>query len=329
MNSNEKLLVIGGAGYIGSHIVLNVLERGYETTIFDDLSTGIKKNINNDANFVQGSTLSTSDLSELFKKDKYDHVIHLAASKASGESMLNPSKYATNNIIGSLNLINFCAKHKVKSFIFSSSAAVYGIPEYNPIDESHPLRPTNYYGYTKLMIENNLRWFSKLKKMRFATLRYFNAAGYDTKKRILGLEKNPQNLIPIVMEAALGLRKKIDIFGNDYLTKDGTGVRDYIHVSDLTSAHLGAIDYIKREKKNLTINLGSGGGHSVLDIVKKVQEICNVSIRYDFKKRRFGDSDLMTANSELAKKLMHWEAKYSDLDTIIKSTWSVYKSSKF
>ena len=329
MSSNKKLLLIGGAGYIGSHIVLSALEKGYETTIFDDLSTGIKKNINSDANFFQGSTLSISDLSELFKKDKYDHVIHLAASKASGESMLNPSKYATNNIIGSLNLINFCAKHKVKSFIFSSSAAVYGIPEYNPIDESHPLRPTNYYGYTKLMIENNLRWFSKLKKMRFATLRYFNAAGYDTKKRILGLEKNPQNLIPIVMETAVGLRKKIDIFGNDYLTKDGTGVRDYIHVSDLASAHLGAIDYIKRKKKNLIINLGTGGGYSVLDVIEKVQEICNVSIKYDFKGRRHGDSDVVMANSELAKKLMSWDTKYSDLDTIIRSTWSVYKSNTF
>ncbi len=328
MSSNEKLLLIGGAGYIGSHIVLSALERGYETTIFDDLSTGVKKNINNYAKFVQGSTLSISDLSKLFNKDKYDHIIHLASSKASGESMLNPSKYATNNITGSLNLINFCAIHEVKSFIFSSSAAVYGIPESNPIDESHPLRPTNYYGYTKLMIENNLIWFSRLKGMCFATLRYFNAAGYDTKKRILGLEKNPQNLIPIVMEAALGLRKKLDIFGNDYLTKDGTGVRDYIHVSDLASAHLGAIDYIKREKKNLTINLGAGAGHSVLEIIKKAQEICKVSIRHDFKERRAGDSDLLIANSELAKKLIHWEAKYSDLDTIIKSTWSVYKSIK-
>ncbi len=328
MSSNKKLLLIGGAGYIGSHIVLSALEKGYETTIFDDLSTGIKKNINNDAKFVQGSTLSVSDLSELFKEDKYDHVIHLAASKASGESMLNPSKYATNNIIGSLNLINFCANHKVKSFIFSSSAAVYGIPENNPIDESHPLRPTNYYGYTKLMIENNLIWFSRLKEMRFATLRYFNAAGYDTKKRILGSEKNPQNLIPIVMETALGKRHKISIFGKDYPTKDGTCVRDYIHVSDLASAHLGAIDYIKREKKNLTINLGAGGGYSVLDVIKKAQEICKVSIRYDFKKRRAGDTDNLIANFELAKKLIHWEAKYSDLDTIIKSTWSVYKSRK-
>ena len=321
-----NLLIVGGAGYIGSHIVLGALERGYAITVFDDLSTGSVKNINDNIKLVHGSTLSIPALTELFKNNNFDCVIHLAASKASGESMLHPSKYATNNIIGSLNLINFCTNYKIKSFIFSSSAAVYGVPEYTPIDESHPLVPTNYYGYTKLMIENNLLWFSQLKGIRFVALRYFNAAGYDIKKRILGLEKKPQNLIPIVMEAAIGIRKKIDIFGNDYLTKDGTGVRDYIHVSDLASAHLDTIDYIKRENKDLIINLGTGGGYSVLDVVNKVQEICNVSIKYDFVNRRPGDSDIVLANPELAKELLSWEAKYSDLDTIIKSTWAVYKT---
>ncbi len=321
-----NLLIVGGAGYIGSHIVLNAQERGYVTTVFDNLSTGSKKNISNDVKFVQGTTLSISDLSELFENNNFDCVIHLAASKASVESMLYPSKYATNNIIGSLNLINFCIKYQIKSIIFSSSAAVYGDPKKNPIDESHPLIPNNYYGHTKLMIENSLMWFSKLKGIHFAALRYFNAAGYDAKKRILDLEKNPQNLIPIVMEAAMGHREGIDIYGKDYSTKDGTCVRDYIHVSDLASAHLGTIDYIRREKKNLIINLGTGGGYSVLDVVNKVQEVCNVSIKYDFGNRRSGDSDILVANSELAKKLISWEAKYSDLDTIIKSTWSVYKS---
>ena len=324
-----NLLIVGGAGYIGSHIVLEALERGYKTTVFDDLSTGSVKNINNAAKFIEGTTLSLSDLSELFESNSFDCVIHLAASKAAGESMLHPSKYATNNIIGSLNLINFCVKYKIKSIIFSSSAAVYGAPKKNPIDESHPLVPNNYYGHTKLMIENSLMWFSRLKGIHFAALRYFNAAGYDPKERLLGLEKNPQNLIPAVMETVVGVRNKIDIFGNDYSTKDGTGVRDYIHVSDLASAHLGAIDYIKREKKNLIINLGTGGGYSVLDVIEKVQEICNVSIKYDFKDRRHGDSDVVMANCELAKKLISWDTKYSDLDTIIRSTWSVYKSNTF
>ena len=324
-----NLLIVGGAGYIGSHIVLDALERGYTVTVFDDLSTGSLNNISDDVKFVQGSTLSISDLSELFGNNNFHCVIHLAASKAAIESMLHPSRYATNNIIGSLNLINFCVKHKTKSIIFSSSAAVYGVPQKTSIDESHPLVPNNYYGHTKLMIENSLTWFSKLKGIHFAALRYFNAAGYDTKKRVLGLEKNPQNLIPILMEAAIGHREKIDIYGKDYSTKDGTCVRDYIHVSDLASAHLDTIDYISREKKNLIINLGTGSGYSVLDVVNKVQEICNVPIKYDFGTRRAGDSDIVVANSALAKELMSWEAKYSDLDTIIKSTWSIYKSRRF
>ena len=170
-------------------------------------------------------------------------------------------------------------------------------------------------------------WFSKLKGMRYAALRYFNAAGYEIKKRFLGLENNPRNIISIVMEVALGFRKKIDIFGSDYSTKDGTGVRDYIYAADLASVHLDTIDYIKREKKDLIINLGTSGGHLVLDVVKKVQEICNVSIKYEIKDRRRGNSDIVMANSELARTLISWETKYSDLDTIINSTWSVYKSS--
>ena len=323
-----KLLVVGGAGYIGSHIVLDALEKGYKVTVFDDLTTGSKKNLSNAAKFIKGTTLSTSDLLGLFESDNFDCVIHLAANKAAGESMLQPSKYATNNITGSINLINFCANYQISSFIFSSSAAVYGVPEYTPIDESHPVIPNNYYGYTKLMIENNLMWFSQLKGMNFAALRYFNAAGYDTKKRVLGLENNPQNLIPLVMETAIGKREKIHIFGNDYSTKDGTGIRDYIHVSDLASAHLETINYIKRKKKNLIINLGSGSGHSVLDIIKKVQDVSGVSIDHEFQERRQGDVDIVMASSELAKDLIQWETKFSDLNTIIRSTWSVYNSSK-
>tara|TARA_Y100000816_G_C26046474_1_gene548381 strand:- start:72 stop:1049 length:978 start_codon:yes stop_codon:yes gene_type:complete len=323
-----KLLVVGGAGYIGSHIVLDALEKGYKVTVFDDLTTGSKKNLSNAAKFIKGTTLSNSDLLGLFESNNFDCVIHLAANKAAGESMLQPSKYATNNITGSINLINFCANYQISSFIFSSSAAVYGAPEYTPIDESHPVIPNNYYGYTKLMIENNLMWFSQLKGMNFAALRYFNAAGYDTKQRVLGLENNPQNLIPLVMETAIGKREKIHIFGNDYSTKDGTGIRDYIHVSDLASAHLETINYIERKKKNLIINLGSGSGHSVLDIIKKVQDVSGVSIDHEFQERRQGDVDIVMASSELAKDLIQWETKFSDLNTIIRSTWSVYNSSK-
>ena len=321
-----NLLIIGGAGYIGSHVVLEALDRGFDVTVFDDLSTGSRENIQKNVQFVEGSTLSISDLSKIFNTNKFDAVIHLAASKAAGESMLVPIKYAQNNIIGGLNLINACCEHQIKVFIFSSSAAVYGLPQYNPIDESHPLLPANYYGFTKSFIEENLKWFSNLEGMRYASLRYFNAAGYDLKKRVSGLEIDPQNLIPLVMETAIGIRSKIEIYGNDYNTKDGTGVRDYVHVSDLAKAHIDSIEYIHKEKKDIVINLGTGRGHSVLDIISKVSEISHKKIEYTFEDRRNGDTDIVIAKADLAKKLFGWNGQYSDLDTIIKSTWRVYKS---
>jgi len=322
-----RVLVIGGAGYIGSHVALAALDRGYDVTVFDDLSTGLKDNINNNTKFIEGSTLSEFDLYNLFESNVFDAVIHLAGSKAAGESVYKPSKYSQNNIIGGLNLINACFEHKIKSFIFSSSAAVYGTPQYNPIDEFHPLSPTNYYGYTKLVIEENLEWFSNLKEMNYASLRYFNAAGYDLNKRVKGLEIDPQNLIPLIMEVAIGNRQKIEIFGNDYDTNDGTGIRDYVHVSDLANAHIDAIEYIINEKNDLRINLGSGKGYSVLDVIDKVSEISDKDIEYNIVNRRIGDVDVLIAKTDLAKDLISWEGKNSDLDTIIKSTWEIYQSS--
>lgn len=321
-----RLLITGGAGYIGSHVVLHALDSGYDVTVFDDLSTGTRKNINKKTQFIQGSTTSRSDLSNLFKKNKYDAVIHLAASKAAGESMLFPSKYAQNNIVGGLNLINASCEYNIKKFIFSSSAAVYGEPKNNPIDESHPLLPKNYYGFTKLFIENNLKWYSNLRGMRFASLRYFNAAGYDLKKRVPSLEVDTQNLIPQVMETAVGIRPNINVYGDDYNTKDGTGVRDYVHVVDLAKAHISSIKYINNMDKDLTINLGSGTGYSVLDIIKKVEEISKKNIRYCIVDRRRGDPDTLIAKADLAKTLIGWDGKYSCLDIIIKSTWEMYKS---
>ena len=320
-----RVVVIGGAGYIGSHIVLEAIERGYEITVFDDLSTGFKENINENVQFIHGSTLSISDLSKLFKQNRYDAVVHLAASKAAGESMLEPTIYSQNNIIGGLNVINACSDYDIKIFIFSSSAAVYGLPDYNPLDEDHPLSPTNYYGQTKLHIEENLEWFSNLKGIRYASLRYFNAAGYDLKNRVRKLEINPQNLIPSVMESAIGMRTHIEVYGNDYNTKDGTGVRDYVHVSDLARAHIDSIDYICEEKKNLIVNLGNEIGYSVLDVINKLSEISKKRIEYRIVGRRSGDSGTIIANTELAKKLISWEPRHSDLDTIINSTWELYK----
>ena len=319
-----KILVIGGAGYIGSHFIIEALNQGHDLTVFDDLSSGFKGNLNKNIPFYKGSTLSTEELSKVMKIEKYDVVVHLAAFKAAGESMSDPIKYTTNNIIGGLNLIKTCLDNNIKKILFSSSAAVYGTPKYTPIDEMHPVKPINYYGYTKLLIEENLKWYSELKGLKFASLRYFNAAGYDSDQKFLNIEKNPQNLIPIVMECAAGIRKKIKVFGNDYSTIDGTGVRDYIHVSDLARGHLDAIDYLFNKNKNLIINLGTGNGFSVLEVIKATEKISNKNIDYSISSRREGDPDTVIASAKKAKKLINWLPKKSDLENIISSTWKMY-----
>jgi len=320
-----RLLVTGGAGYIGSHVVWESLNQGHDVTIFDDLSTSNQENINLNAKFINGSVTSDLDLFNLFDQSEYDVVIHLAGKKSSGESMVSPQIYAENNIVGSIKLIKKCIDKRIKAFIFSSSAAVYGLPEYVPIDENHKLSPLNYYGYTKLVIENNLQWLSKLSGLKYISLRYFNAAGYDIKKRVISVEKNSDNLIPIVMEVANRTRKNIHVYGNDYNTKDGTGVRDYIHVNDLARAHIDAIRYVIKKKKNLTVNLGTGIGYSVLDIIKKTAHVSNKKINYDVKDRRAGDVGCIIAKSSYAKEVLDWEADLSNLDTIIKSAWEIYK----
>tara|TARA_B100000886_G_C20390360_1_gene477966 strand:+ start:239 stop:1219 length:981 start_codon:yes stop_codon:yes gene_type:complete len=324
-----NLLVTGGAGYIGSHVVLEAIDCGFNVTVFDDLSTGSKLNLDDRVQFFKGSTLSNSDLSKLFNAKEFDAIVHLAASKAAGESMLYPQKYSTNNIIGSLNLLNMCTKHKISAFVFSSSAAVYGYPQSELINEDHPLLPINYYGHTKLQIEENLKWFANLCGFKYASLRYFNAAGYDLNGKVRRLENNPQNLIPIVMESTIGIRSKIEVYGGDYNTRDGTGVRDYIHVSDLAKGHLDSINYILQNNESLTINLGTEAGYSVLDIINKTSEISNQKICYDIVDRRDGDPDTVVANAKLAKQLIGWEPKFSDLNTIINSTWEIYKSQSF
>ena len=319
-----KIIITGGVGYIGSHVALAALDRGWDVTVFDDLSTANKDNINLKTKFVKGSINSKDDLSKLFAHNKYDAVIHLAASKASGESMLNPKKYTHNNIIGSLNILMSCVDHGVKFFIFSSSAAVYGNPRYHPIDELHPLKPSSYYGYTKLSTENSLEWFSKIHDIKYASLRYFNAAGYDIENRIVGKEKNTENLIPLIMEVAKRNKFFIPIYGNDYATKDGTGIRDYVHVSDLAIAHISALEYLRKDSKNLTLNLGSEVGFSVLEIIEKTKNILKVDIPYQVEQRRVGDVAKLVSSCYRAKDIIKWEKKYSDLDTLIKSTWHVY-----
>jgi len=318
-----KILVTGGAGYIGSHIVLSLCDKEYEVIVLDDLSTGNQDAIDDRAEFIWGSTLSSEDTNKAL--NGVDAVIHLAAFKAAGESMLLPSKYSQNNIVATINLINAMIDHNIKIFIFSSSAAIYGYPKYLPIDEKHPLNPINFYGFTKLEIERILQWYNNLTGLKYAALRYFNAAGYDKKGRINHLEKNPQNLIPIVMEVASGYRKKLEVFGNDYDTKDGTGMRDYIHVTDLAEAHCKTIEYLNNHDC-LTINLATGYSYSVLDVIEMTKKISNKEISYNFTDRRDGDPDQLFSISSLASDLLEWEPKFSDLETIIKDSWRVYSN---
>lgn len=292
--------------------------------IFDNLSSGSMENTHQGTQFFKGDILDRKRLDEVLALG-WDGVVHLAAFKAAGESMISPSKYAINNINGTLNVITSAIAHGVMRFVLSSSAAVYGEPEYLPIDEKHPTNPENYYGFTKLEIERNLLWFDSLSDLKFASLRYFNAAGYDPEGRVTGLEQNPANLIPVVMEVATGKRKALQIFGDDYDTEDGTGVRDYIHVSDLAEGHVKALECIDGENRSLTVNLGSGMGFSVKQILEKAREVSGKEIPADTVARRAGDPARLVASSDMALKLFGWKAKQSDLESIVRSTWMAYK----
>ncbi len=319
-----KVLVIGGAGYIGSHVVKELMAKGHKVTVFDNLSSGLKQNLFKENGFIKGDILKTKDLEKAFAKG-FDAFIHLAAFKAAGESMVAPEKYSVNNINGTINILNAAVKYNCLNMVFSSSAATFGEPQYLPIDENHPKNPENYYGFTKLKIEEFMAWYDKLKGLKFAALRYFNAAGYDPEGVLYGLEKNPANLLPVMMEVACGKREKLCVFGNDYPTRDGTCIRDYIHVTDLASAHVMALEYISSKKESLTLNLGTGNGITVTEMLESTRRITGKEIKADYVERRPGDPAQLTAKSDLAKEILGWEAKYSDVDTLIGSTWNAYK----
>lgn len=318
-----KILVIGGAGYIGSHVTRALLDKKYKVCVYDNLSSGRAENIFPEVDFVKGDILDYPFLVKTMNKG-FEGLIHLAAFKAAGESMVKPEKYSLNNISGTINILNAASTCQVQRIIFSSSAAVYGEPQYIPIDEKHQLRPANYYGFTKLEIERFLDWYDRLKNLRYASLRYFNAAGYDSKGRIKGLEKNPENLLPIVMEVASGWRDKLSVYGNDYETRDGTGLRDYIHVSDLAEAHVLAFTYLYQNNKSITVNLGSESGITVHEMITKAREITGQAIPTEIVQRRPGDPATVLASASYARKKLGWKAQHSDLETLIKSTWNVY-----
>ncbi len=319
-----NVLVIGGAGYIGSHVVKELMAKGHKVTVFDNLSSGLRENLFKENDFIYGNILLERDLDLAFARG-FDAFVHLAAFKAAGESMVEPEKYSINNITGTLNIMNAAVKHNCKIMIFSSSAATFGEPQYLPMDENHPQNPINYYGFTKLEIERFMGWYDKLKGMRFAALRYFNAAGYDPEGEIRGLEQNPANLLPRVMEVAAGMKEGMKVFGTDYDTRDGTCIRDYVHVTDLARAHVMALDYITKNDKSLTVNLGTEKGTTVKEIIDAARRITGKAIPAEDVERRPGDPACLYATSKRAKELLGWEPKYSDVDTLVQTTWEVYR----
>ncbi|MDR2520999.1 MAG: UDP-glucose 4-epimerase GalE [Spirochaetaceae bacterium] len=324
-----NILVIGGAGYIGGHVVRELLDAGHRVTVFDNLSSGQECNLFPDAAFIRGDILDSAALDAVCgggQGGAFDAVMHLAAFKAAGESMCAPEKYSLNNINGTINILNAVSRAGIRRFVFSSSAAIFGEPRYLPIDEAHPANPENYYGFTKLEIERILAWYDRLKNIRHASLRYFNAAGYDAAGRIHGLEQNPANLIPIIMETAAGLRPGFAVFGRDYDTPDGTCIRDYIHVSDLASAHLRALEYIHTHDTSLVVNLGSETGSSVQTVLDVARRVTGRPIPATDADRRAGDPAKLYATSALAAKLLGWKASRSSLESIIESTWKMYRS---
>ena len=324
-SDKQKVLVVGGAGYIGSHVVKALRDAGKSPVVFDNLSSGLRENLLPEIPLILGDTLFPEQLKPAMSG--VDSIIHMASLKAAGESMTEPEKYAKNNISGTINLLNAATAAKVKYFVFSSSAAVYGEPQYLPLDEAHPAEPLNCYGYTKLEIENLLRWYSQLRGMRFSSLRYFNAAGYDVDGELNGLEHEPNNLLPIVMETIMGRREKVEVFGTDYDTRDGSCIRDYIHVSDLADAHLRALDYLKRENQDLVVNLGTSKGLSVLEIMQIAREVSGAEFKYTLGPRRAGDPAVVLAKADLAAELLGWRAKHSNAQTLLETSLRAYRQS--
>ena len=316
-----KILVVGGAGYIGSHVVKALMLKGHDVTVYDNLSTGQEINLFKQNRFVNGDILDYPALLSAMRGQ--EAVVHLAAKKAVGESMENPMLYSVNNISGSLNILNAMVECGTKHIVFSSSAAVYGMPDKSVIDENVPLNPINYYGFTKLEIEKFMGWYDRLKGIKFVALRYFNAVGYDADGDIRGKELNSQNLLPIIMEVVSGKRDKLKIFGNDYSTPDGTCIRDYIHVSDLASAHVKKLKKLAQGMESQSLNLGTEKGTSVLEMVAACSSVVGHEIPVEFAPRRAGDPAVLVASANKARKLLGWSPKYSDIKDIVRTVYAI------
>ena len=320
----KTILIVGGAGYIGSHQVKYLLKNDYKVIIYDNLSTGFEKLILSD-NFIKGDLEDKEKLEETIDKFKPDAVMHFAAFTSVGESVKKPSKYYRNNLVNVINLLDAMVNKGVNNFIFSSSAAVYGVPGNIPITEGETKNPINPYGRTKLMVERVLKDYETAYGLKYTALRYFNAAGADEKGEIGEMHDPETHLIPIVLKTALGERDVLYIFGNDYDTRDGTCVRDYIHVNDLADAHLKALERLFAGGESISLNLGSGEGYSVKEIIDYSKKITGIDFKVDVTDRRAGDPPILVADSSRAEEILGWERKYT-LEDIISTAWKWHKN---
>lgn len=321
MKSKKRVLVTGGAGYIGSFTVQILKKSGYEPIVFDSLETGHKEAIPDTRLYLGDLKSDISLLDKLFKKEKPEAVIHFAAYIEVGESVKDPQKYFLNNVGGTLHLLKAMLKNQVKQFVFSSSAAVYGEPKKVPIDEEALKIPTNPYGETKLIVEKILHWYCQAYGLSSVSLRYFNAAGAALDGSLGQDYPQPTHLITRACEAALGKRKDFKIYGQDYETPDGTCIRDYIHVLDLAEAHVLALKFLEKNQGFKVYNVGTGQGHSVLEVVQMVRKVAGVSFPCPIGLRRPGDPARLMASPKKIKKELGFKPKYSDLKTIVKSAW--------
>lgn len=315
------ILVTGGAGYIGSHVVRQLTEMGRQVVVFDNLSTGTASALVHGERLVVGDLSDTAAIETLFSQYRFRTVLHFAASIVAPESVTDPIKFYSNNTRNTLNLLTACARFGVERFIFSSTAAVYGLPEKGTASEESPTAPINPYGTSKLMSEWMLRDIALAHGMKYAMLRYFNVAGADPQARMGQRTPDATHLIKVCCQAALGMRDSVSIFGADYPTPDGTGIRDYIHVEDLSSSHLAALAYLEKGGDSVTLNVGYGKGSSVREVIKVLKEVAGVDFPVVEAPRRPGDPAILVAQADRIRKLLGWQPRYNDLRTIITDAW--------
>lgn len=321
-----RILVLGGAGYIGSHTVYELIDAGHEVVIIDNLVTGFREAVHPEAKFYEGDIRDKAFLDRVFEKETIDGIIHFAASSQVGESMVNPLKYYSNNLCGTEILLESMVEHGINKIVFSSTAATYGEPESIPILETDRTEPTNCYGETKLAMEKMFNWSSKAYNLNYVSLRYFNACGAHPNGKI-GEAHNPEtHLIPLILQVPNGQRADIKIFGDDYDTKDGTCVRDYIHVNDLAQAHILAMEYLEKGGESNVFNLGNGVGFTVKEVIETARTVTSHAIPATIEARRVGDPSVLIASSDKAKQVLGWKPKYDDLETIIATAWTWHKN---